>query len=61
MTKAFNSAGAATLSLKTDGKTKVKCTFDAWAKDMSKPIKIGQTIEVVGDLTLNISNEPVRH
>jgi uncharacterized protein (DUF1330 family) len=55
VSKEFNSAGAASVELKSGNKVKVKCSFTATEKDVTKPIKVGQTIEVVGEFTLNFA------
>jgi hypothetical protein len=34
---------------------KVTCSFTAFEKDVTKPIKVGQTIKVVGKFTLNFA------
>ncbi len=54
--KEFNSAGAAGMELKADGKVKVQCSFTAFEKDVTKPIKVGQKITVVGEFTLNFAS-----
>jgi internalin A len=54
--KEFNSAGAAGIELKSDNKVKVKCSFTATEKDVTKPIKVGQKLTVVGEFTLNFAN-----
>lgn len=51
--KEFNSAGAATIQFKVDGKIKVNCSFTAFEKDATKAIKVGQKLTVVGEFTLN--------
>ncbi len=51
--KEFNSAGAATITFKTDGKIKVKCSFTASENDYAKPLKAGQKLTAVGEFTLN--------
>ena len=55
--KEFNSAGAAGVVLKTDGKVRVKCNFTASDKDFTKPLKVGQTIKVVGEFTFNFGSK----
>jgi hypothetical protein len=54
--KEYNSAGAATITLKTDGKVKVKCSFTAFDKDAVKKVKIGEKIKVLGEFTLNFGS-----
>lgn len=55
--KEFNSAGAATITFKTDEKekAKVKCSFTAFDKDAVKRMKIGEKIKVLGEFTLNFA------
>jgi Leucine-rich repeat (LRR) protein/uncharacterized protein (DUF1330 family) len=50
--KEFNSAGAATIELKTDGKVKVTCIYTASEKDVTKPMKVGQKIKAVGEFQI---------
>jgi Leucine-rich repeat (LRR) protein len=57
--KEFNSVGAASVTLKVEGKVKVKCSFTAFEKGMVKPIKIGQQLKAVGQYTLNFGDEEV--
>lgn len=51
--KEFNSAGAASVTLKTEGKITVKVSFTANENDLTKPLKAGQKLTVVGEFTLN--------
>lgn len=53
LSKESNSAGAATVHLKVDGKVKVVCGFTAAEKDVVKPLKAGQKLTVIGEFTLN--------
>jgi Leucine-rich repeat (LRR) protein len=57
--KEFNSAGAASVTLKVDGNVKVKCSFTAFEKGMVKPIKVGQQLKAVGQYTLNFGGDEV--
>lgn len=52
-TKEFSSAGAAGILFKSEGKIAVKCSFTASENDLTKPIKAGQKLTVVGEFTLN--------
>jgi uncharacterized protein (DUF1330 family) len=51
--KNFNEVRAANIELKTDNKVKVACSFTALEKDLTEPIRVGETIRVVGEFTLN--------
>jgi Leucine-rich repeat (LRR) protein len=55
----FNSAGAASMTLKVDGKVRVKVSFTAFDKGAVKPIKVGQQLKVVGQYALNFDAEEV--
>src|SRR5262249_22293502 len=57
--KEFNSAGAASVTLKVEGKVKVTCSFTAFEKALVKPIKVGQQLKAVGQYTLNFGDDEV--
>jgi tRNA_anti-like len=57
--KEFNSAGAASVFLKGSGKVRVLCSFTAFENDLSKPLKAGQQVKLVGQYTLNFSKDEV--
>jgi hypothetical protein len=57
--KEYNSAGAAGIVLKTDGKVKVNCSFTAFDKESTKSWKVGQKVKVIGQYTLNFGKEEV--
>jgi len=57
--KEFNSAGAASVQLKVAGKVKVFCSFTAFEKDVTKAIKVGQSIKLIGEYTLNSGKDEV--
>ena len=56
----FNSAGAVSIQLKTEGPVKVTCSFTAFDKSRVKQLKIGQKVTLVGQYTLNFDEAEVR-
>lgn len=56
VSKEFNSVGAGAVVLKTGNKVKVECSFTADEKDVVKAFKVGQSIKVVGQFTLNFAS-----
>lgn len=55
----FNSVGAASVQLKTTGDVKVKCSFTAFDKAQVKQFKVGQSVTLVGQFTLNFGDAEV--
>jgi putative nucleic acid binding protein len=55
--KTVNDVGAISLELKGDGKTRVKCAFTAFERDMAEPLMVGDKIKVLGEYTLNFDKE----
>ncbi|HJZ92889.1 MAG TPA: leucine-rich repeat domain-containing protein [Gemmataceae bacterium] len=55
----LNSVGAASVQLKAAGEVKVKCSFTAFAKSQAKALKVGQTVTLIGQYTLNFGGQEV--
>lgn len=49
--KKVNKVGAAEVFLKHGGKCKISCIFTAFEKDLTKPLKAGQKITVIGQFS----------
>lgn len=53
ISKDYNSAGAASIELKSGNKVKVECRFTSFDKQTAKSLKVGRTVTLVGEFTLN--------
>jgi hypothetical protein len=59
VSREYNSVGASSVVLKTAGKLKVGCSFTAFEKDLTKPLKVGQKIKVIGRYAHSYSKDEV--
>jgi Leucine-rich repeat (LRR) protein len=59
MDRDFNSAGAASITLKVDSKVRVKCHFTAFESKQTRSLKVGQRVKAIGQYTLNFDKDEV--
>jgi hypothetical protein len=57
--KSYNSAGAPSVAMKGDGKVRVACNFTANENVLTRSMQPGQTIQVLGQFTLNFDPDEV--